>query len=300
MSQRTLAVVVTHNRKDLLARCLDHLQQQVRAPDDIVVINNGSADGTEAMLLARGIRCITQDNVGSAGGWHRGVECALAERFDAVWLMDDDGFPEKSALEYLLAELRPRVACTSSVVLCEDDPERLVFPLPRLDAEGLPVIFSLRRKLFTLPQAMSLSENGLYPFAHFFNGALISTAAIRQVGNVDRDFFIAGDELDFLYRLRAAGPIYTVIAARHYHPDVAGRPHTDGRVYYYVKNTLILNRRYLDWVPIRNVLTITAVLARTVKRNGLPEGLSYLFGGKRRILWLAISRGLRGQVARDF
>ncbi len=302
MSRRKtiLAVIVTYNRRELLGRCIDYLEKQSRPPDLLVVINNGSTDDTDAMLRDRGIRCITQDNVGSAGGWHRGIQVALDEGFDAVWLMDDDGFPEVAALGRLEAELGPGGACVSSAVLCEGERERLVFPLPRLDARGLPALFSLRRKLLTLDKVGKWSKAGLYPFAHFFNGALISTEAIRQVGNVDRDFFIFGDELDYLHRLRSAGLVYTVMSAHHYHPDVAGRPLTDTMIYYYVKNTLVLNGRYFDWVPVRNILTVAAALSRTARRNGWREAISYLLGRKRRVLWTAIRRGLQGQVAKDF
>lgn len=297
---KILTVIVAYNRCALLSRCLDYLQLQARLPDCIVVINNGSTDHTEAMLRDRGIRCITQENVGAAGGWHRGIQCALDEGFDAVWLMDDDGFPDQFSLEQLVAELVPGVACVSSAVLCENDRKRLVFPLPRLNARELPVIFSVRRKLFTLDEVMSQATGSLYPYTHFFNGALISIDAIKQVGNVDRDFFIFGEELDYLYRLRSVGAVYTVMSAHHYHPDVCGRPLSDAKVYYYIKNTLILNRRYFDWVPVRNVLTVAAALGRTARRNGWLEALAYLVGRNRTIFWTAIGRGLRGRVAKDF
>ncbi|MEN9637200.1 MAG: hypothetical protein RL077_5604, partial [Verrucomicrobiota bacterium] len=248
----------------------------------------------------RGVRCITQENVGSAGGWHRGIQCALEGGFDAVWLMDDDGYPEPSALQRLESALAPGVACISSAVVCEDDPARLVFPLPRLNARGLPVLFSPQRKLFSVAEAAAESAGGLYPFAHFFNGALIASDAIRQVGNVNRDYFIFGDELDYLYRLRTVGPVHTLMSALHLHPDVAGRPLSDIKIYYYIKNTLILNRLYFDWVPVRNVLPVVAGLYRTVRRNGWREAWSYLGGRKRGILRRAISRGLAGQLGKDF
>ena len=46
------AVVVTHNREELLERCLGHLRAQSRRPDKILVVDNASTDGT-AELLAR-------------------------------------------------------------------------------------------------------------------------------------------------------------------------------------------------------------------------------------------------------
>ena len=293
-------MVVTHNRVSLLSRCIDHLQQQTLLSDEIVVINNGSTDDTESMLRERGVKYITQENVGSAGGWHRGIEYAVANDFDAVWLMDDDGYPGVRALEHLEAAMEPGVSCVSSIVLRENQPTHFVFPLPRLNGGGLPVLLARQRKIFTLEELRPVADQDRYPFAHFFNGSLISADAIRQVGNVDQRFFIFGDELDYFYRLRQAGPVYSVLSARHLHPDVTNRPFSSLKIYYYIKNTLILNRRYFDKVVLRNVLTIIAALSRMASRNGWCEALAYVVGGKRHVLYSAIARGLRGQVGNDF
>lgn len=296
---RILAVVVTHNRCALLARCVDALAAQHRPADEVVVINNGSTDDTEAMLRARGVRCLTQENVGSAGGWHRGLQVALDEGFDAVWLMDDDGYPASMALGELERALTPERAAVSSVVLCEDAPERFVFPFPVLGPRGLPVLLGRPRKLPTLAALAERAPEGTYPFAHFFNGALIATRAVRQVGNVEPAFFIFGDEVDYFFRLRTAGAVVSVLAAHHLHPDVSDRPYTPAKVYYYVKNTLILNRRYLDLAPLRDLLTLAAVLVRTARRNGLAEALSYVVGPRAPALARAVLRGWQGRVGRD-
>lgn len=297
---KILAVVVTHNRCALLSRAIDHLQAQKRRPDHILVINNGSEDGTESMLAARAIDVITQENVGSAGGWHRGIDYGLNHGFDAVWLMDDDGFPDAAALAVLETSLSPGVACASSVVIREDDHSRFVFPFPLLDKNGLPVLLQHPRKLAAISDLQPIAPDGSYPFAHFFNGALISVAAIRKVGNVEREFFIFGDEVDYFFRLRAAGKVISVLSARHYHPDVSQRPYSPAKVYYYVKNTLVLNRRYFNAVWLRHTLTLLAVLARTARRNGLGMALSLLAGRQAPVFYGAISRGLAGQIGKDF
>ena len=214
-----LAVVVTHNRRTLLSRCLDNLLAQKRQPDHILVVNNASEDGTVEMLQKRKIDFITQENFGSAGGWYRGIEYALDHDFDAIWLMDDDGFPNVGALCLLEAALSPDVVCASSVVVREDLPTDFVFPLPLLDSSDLPIIWGRKRKLVSMSELRSISPDGTYPFAHFFNGALVSIAAVRQVGNVDCNFFMSGDELDYQYRLRKAGKVISLVDAIHYHPD---------------------------------------------------------------------------------
>ena len=297
---KTLAVIVTHNRRALLSRCVDNLLSQTRPPDAILVVNNASTDGTVEMLERRNVPFVTQENVGSAGGWHRGIQHAMDHGFDAVWLMDDDGFPDAGALAALECALVPGVACASSVVLREDKPTHFVFAFPVLDDAGMPVIFSYPRKLGTLAELRTVAPGGTYPFAHFFNGTLVSMAAARQVGNVNRDFFIFGDEVDYFFRLRKAGKVISVLDAAHFHPDVSQRPYTPAKVYYYVKNTLVLNARYFDAVWLRHGLTVATVLARTASRNGLGTVLSYLLGPKSPAFYMAIVRGLQGKVGKDF
>ena len=62
-----LSVIVSHNRCGLLARCIGCLQKQSRPADQIVIINNGSTNDTEAVLRERGVHYVAQESVGSDG-----------------------------------------------------------------------------------------------------------------------------------------------------------------------------------------------------------------------------------------
>lgn len=300
MHRMILAVIVTHNRCDLLRRCIDHLLNQSRQPDHILIINNASTDGTVEMLKLRGIDFITQDNVGSAGGWRRGIQYALDYGFDAVWLMDDDGYPDAEALGLLQAALVQGVACASSVVLLEDRPTHFVFPFPLLDAAGLPVILGCPRKMTTLAELRMQAPDGTYPFAHFFNGALISLSAVRQAGNVNDEYFIYGDEVDYFFRLRGVGEVISVLSAAHYHPDVSRRQFSPVKVYYYIKNSLILNSLYFNFVWLRHAMLLVSVLARLCSRNGLGFVVSLLVGRLASTFYVGIARGLQGKLGKDY
>lgn len=297
---RILAAIVTYNRRALLERCIDHVRAQARPPDALLVVNNSSPDDTVEMLERKGVDYVTQPNLGSAGGWKRSIEEALAGGWDAVWLMDDDGYPHPSALALLEASLTPDMPCVSSVVLCENDPDRFVFPFPVLDRHGEPVLFARRRKIRRLPELRAVAGGSTYNFTHLFNGALVRTDAVRRIGNVDSDFFLMGDEVDFFMRLRKLGPVLSHLDAHHLHPDVSGRPLDPVKFYYYVKNTIILNRRYFRNVLVRDLMAVAAALARTANRNSFGEALSYVAGRRAPLLWKAAGRGLRGQVGKDF
>ena len=297
---KILAGIVTHNRCRLLERCIDHVLAQTRPPDGLLVINNGSTDGTAEMLERKQVDFITQPNVGGAGGWKRAVQAAIDGQWDAVWLMDDDGYPASDALQKLESSLIPEIACISSIVLREDDPGRFVFPFPVLEPNGLPVLVARSRKFRRLDELQGVTSEEVYPFAHLFNGALIPTEVIRQIGNVNSDFFLMGDEVDYFMRMRKIGPVVSHLGARHLHPDVSKRRLDPAKLYYYVKNSIILNHRYFDKAVTRDLLTVVAALSRTARRNSIAEALSYIVGRRAPVLWRAILRGLKGRIGPDF
>lgn len=63
--EKIIACVVTYNRLELLKQVIDGLRNQTRKIDEIVVINNGSTDGTGEWLQDQNdITTINQDNLG--------------------------------------------------------------------------------------------------------------------------------------------------------------------------------------------------------------------------------------------
>ena len=80
-------------------RCL----QQNKPISSIVIVNNGSTDGTTEWLAAQeGLTVINQTNVGGAGGFYTGIQYAYQAGADWIWCMDDDVFPRADCLEQLL------------------------------------------------------------------------------------------------------------------------------------------------------------------------------------------------------
>ena len=124
--------------------------------------------------------------------------------------------------------------------------------------------------------------------------------AVRQVGNVDCNFFMNGDELDYLYRLRKAGKVISVLDAIHYHPDQSQRPYTPVKVYYFVKNSLVLNTRYFNAVWLRHAMIVAVVIFRTARRNNIAAALSLVIGFNAPMFYRAIIRGLKGKLGKDF
>jgi GT2 family glycosyltransferase len=294
---KILAVVVTHNRATLLLRCIEALMQQSRAPDEILVVNNASTDNTLSLLSQFDIQVLTQENLGSAGGWYAGLDYAVNNDFDFCWLMDDDGYPDPDALVSLEKNFPQDYACLSSIVLSESDPSNLVFPMPLLNYEMHPTLYPFKRKIYQfelLPKNLTI-----YPFAHLFNGALILTEAVKKIGNINKNYFIMGDEVDYFYRLREYGKVGTLLHAKHYHPDVSMRPYSKVKIYYLLKNTIINHSQYMDHALIRNIALLIIIFLRVLRRNG-PIFLLGLIFDRKLLLWKAMVSALNGQLGKDY
>ena len=188
------AVVVTFNRLALLEQCIDSLKRQTRPPDTILVIDNGSTDGTAAWLRGRGdLLTVTQPNLGSAGGCAAGMRRAHAEGFAWVWLMDDDLVLPPDALQILLDDAR-RGALD------------LVNPLVAADSEPDLLAFGLAPEIQTVAAARNAARDGLIPdLVNPWNGLLVSRRAIDRIGFVKVEMFISGDEIEYVHRAKAGG-----------------------------------------------------------------------------------------------
>ena len=111
--------------------------------------------------------------------------------FDACWLMDDDGYPDKGALKILSEQINESDACVSSCVLKESKSSEFVFPLPRLNSRDYPVLFSLKKKILSSSRHKKMGYSD-YNFVHLFNGALIPSSSIKLIGNINQRVFYNG------------------------------------------------------------------------------------------------------------
>lgn len=298
---RILTALITYNRLGLLKRCLNAIENQtVKIKNDILVINNSSTDGSEIYLKNKKINFITQPNLGSASGWYSCIEYAIVNNYDYIWLMDDDGFPDPKALEKLIEsfDFKKNLICVSSVVLNENKRNELVFPLPILNKFGQPIIFGRKRKFYFLDTLVDMGFS-YYPYAQLFNGSLISIENLRNVGNINKDYFIFGEEVDYFWRMKKIGAVETRLDSYHYHPNVKNRKYSEIKIYYYIKNTIINNYKHLSNIHLRNMMTCAIILYRVFSRNGFFFVLSLLFGTKSKFFYKAFIRGFKKKLLID-
>ena len=207
------AVIVTHNRVELLEASLRQVANQEGAEvAHVVVMDNGNDPAVrelvESVCGSRAHYVGSATNLGGAGGFALGFLTALSLGADAIWCADDDGRPADEHVLATLQEVAEREGLEEiSPVVCNiEDPERLAFPL----RQGLV----WRRTLSEL-------EGSFLPgIASLFNGALISARAMEVIGVPDYRLFIRGDEVEYHRRLVRSGlPFGTCLTCAYLHPD---------------------------------------------------------------------------------
>lgn len=87
---------------EMLARCLDDLAAQLRPADEIIVVDNGSSDGTPDVARAAGARVVEQPQRGIWPAASTGYDAATG---DIIARLDADSRPPADWLLHIEAEL---------------------------------------------------------------------------------------------------------------------------------------------------------------------------------------------------
>jgi rhamnopyranosyl-N-acetylglucosaminyl-diphospho-decaprenol beta-1,3/1,4-galactofuranosyltransferase len=233
VGHQVVAVVVTWNRSALLERILRAIDAQHVRPGALIVVDNASTDDTPGLLDRLRLQLTVPmqvvrlpTNTGGAGGFHAGLEAALQMDGELFWLMDDDGVPPPDCLAQLLPHVG-RFDFYGPAVVAEDDPQRLCFPI------RLPGTARVVRHLADVEAAArdDVLDDVVIPF----NGVVLTSRLVERIGLPREEFFIWGDDVEYLWRARRAGArVATVVPARFLHPatDDLGTPMAFGRTTY--------------------------------------------------------------------
>ena len=225
--EKAIAIVVSYNRIELLKECITALKNQTRKLEGILIINNGSTDGTERWLSTQqDIFYITQANSGSGGGFQTGINWAYKNGYSWIWCMDDDGLPRENALEQLLKNVPNHQCLLNSAVINKEDKESFVW------------------KTKNYQKLAEVNTTSIKGIGHPFNGTLLHRSIVEKVGLPKAGLFLWGDETEYYYRIVKQHhiPVYTIPGSVHYHPAASFNFKQDWdfttswKMYYYVRN----------------------------------------------------------------
>lgn len=294
-----MAVVVTFNRLRLLRRTVECLRLSRPAPR-ILVVNNGSSDGTAEWLAAQpDITLINQDNVGGSGGYFSGIRRAYQMGAEWIWCMDDDVFPRPDCLESLLR--------------CADAPSVGILS-PRRLLEGKVYAqeflgYNLRNPFASMYvgrlSRMDVSEPIEIKGAAF-EGPLIRREVVEAVGLPNKDLFIFCDDTDFSLRTVLKGfrilyvPAALIDKYKFFSQDTWSQRSLKKKWkrFYQVRNSAYLNHHYgQNWAVrhLRSLLNVVGYMATALAT--CPFTKAYSLSDIPRF-WRAYRDGVRERLGR--
>lgn len=282
---RLSVVVVNWNSRDHLAACLASLQAQTHDDLEVIVVDNGSADGSAEMVSERFPRMQlvqTGENLGFAEGCNRGLAIASGEW---VAMLNNDAVADPawaSALMREAARADERVGSLQSLMLYSDRPgvvNSTGIEL-RWNGSGADRSEGAERDQCREPAEIFCPTAG----AAAYRRSMLEQIALEQ-GYFDRTYFMYLEDLDLGWRARLAGYTSLFVPDSVVHHVWHGSSHRHG------------NR----WL----ILKSRANRVRTVLKNASPSLLARvsvnLVGASLELLWYGRLQGpaLLGAAVRD-
>jgi GT2 family glycosyltransferase len=245
MSTPTVAVViVNYNAGDLLCDVMDGLAAQTVMPSRVIVVDNGSADGSTERAVERLAGAEVLDmgfNAGFAPANNRAVD--MASDCEWVALLNPDAIPEPSWLEELLAAAARHTDVTmfGSLLVLADDPGTVDGAGDVLHVGGLAW-----RGLHGRSVAMA-PKSPVEVFSPCAAAALYRRDAWMDIGGFEERYFCYQEDTDLAFRLRLRGARCLLIpssVARHHGSALTGRE-SDFTIYH--------SHRNLEWTWLRDM-----------------------------------------------
>lgn len=274
-SESVAVVIVTHNGRAHLDRCLSALLSQRTAfPFQVVLVDNASTDGSADHMRALYpdvTRVNSPTNLGFAGGNNLGIRSTTTE---LVVLLNDDTEVRPGWLSALVeaAKSEPEAGAISSKVLFEE-------PAGTIDSVGLDLLDDatvVGRGAMEVDRGQL--DDPVEVFAACGNGMLLRRAALDEVGDFDEDFFAYFEDADLCWRMRSRGWKITcepraVLDHVHAATSVQWSPFYH---FHIRRNRLLMLMKDARWVLVAAALTDLVGLSirsgvRTVVRRISPR-----------------------------
>jgi len=247
MTPRVMVATLTWNQKEDVLECLRTLVKLDYPNYEIVVVDNGSTDGTfeairEQYPQVHIVR--NRENLGCAEGVNGEVRYALQVGPDYLFIIANDARVESSTLKELVqvAERDPRIGMVHPKVYYYGSEKKIW-------CAGVAHFDWFRGRFIGFVQ--KVEDDGSFDQekeAEFFPGgfSLVRMEAIKKVGLLDPDYFIFLDDSDWAHRFHRAGFVarYAPRARAWHKPSSSVGMESESFYYYRTRNRLFFVKKY--------------------------------------------------------
>lgn len=201
---RVAIVILYWNDGAATLACLDALQNTDYPNYTVIIVDNGSRDGSAQRIRDLGSVDLIANptNLGYTGGVNVGIERAMADGADYVWLLNSDATTQPDVLSRLVAtaEADPAIGLVSPVFHDPDRPSVPEFCLGRFDP-----VSRYASQTDDPAVAMDWQQNHPQQVLLLGTALLIRRHLIEAVGVLDPNYFAYVEDVDYCLRAVAAG-----------------------------------------------------------------------------------------------
>jgi len=220
LPHKAAVIIINFNGREYIEDCLSSLTRQTYRPYEVILVDNGSRDGSVELVRERfpQVKIIRNaENLGFSRANNIGIRYALKKRCDYFVFLNYDTVVEEDFLEELVGCVKrnPRVGiCQSKIYIYSDDePGRII------NSVGNEVHFSG----FGFCSGLGEVDDEQYQQDQeitFAGGSamLVRREVLEEIGLFDEDFFLYVEDLDFCIRARMMGwRVYLAPRSRVHH-----------------------------------------------------------------------------------
>ncbi len=250
-------IVVNHNRADLLRECLDSLLAQTYPCFEILVVDNGSTDGSRALVSGYADSRLRLISLEENLGFGVANNIAIKEAHGTlIALLNNDAVADPAWLQHLVRPMTmdPAVGMCASKILVYgtrvvDKAGHLMYPDGQNRGNGTGEIDDGR---FDTP------GEALFPDGC---AALYRREALEQAGGFDPHFFAYADDADLGMRCLLKGwtCLYEPRAVVQHHRSSTSGPYSAEKVYLVERNRL--------WLAVKNFPLSLVILSPLLTAN---------------------------------
>jgi GT2 family glycosyltransferase len=198
-------IILNWNGKEDTIECLESLKHITYPNYEILLVDNGSTDGSVECFRERypGMEIIENgENLGFAEGNNVGIRRAMDEGVDYVLLLNNDTVVDPEFLGELVkvAEGDEKIGAVQAKILMKDKPELI-------DSTGIMLI----RKIIAINRGYGEKANQYNQLDVIFGpcaaAALYRRNVFERIGMFDERFFAYYEDVDLAIRIKSAGYI---------------------------------------------------------------------------------------------
>jgi GT2 family glycosyltransferase len=233
----TASIIIPHmNGKELLRDCLDALRRQTFADFEVLIVDNGSTDGSQEFVRTHYPETQVIDlgrNYGFTGACNRGWEASQGE---FIILLNNDTEADPNWLAEVVGTFRqhPQAGIVASKMLLFDERDRFHTAGDFYRLDGIPG----NRGVWQKDAGQYNKEERV--FSACGGAAAYRRVMLAEIGFLDDDFFFSCEDVDMGWRANLAGwqTIYAPTAVVYHKLKATGGSVTgsyyDGRNFLYL------------------------------------------------------------------